>query len=126
MGSMPSIAVTGSTGALGSLVAHQLAHRGIAQRLLARTPSKAPELPEAEVRQFDYADQSASAEALDGVEVLFMVSAPEGAQRMDLHRAFIDAASKAGVKQVIYTSFPPRHPMRCSPLPASTTPQSNT
>ena len=105
MGSTPSIAVTGSTGALGSLVAHQLAHRGIAQRLLARTPSKAPELPEAEVRQFDYADQSASAEALDGVEVLFMVSAPEGPQRMDLHRAFIDAASKAGVTQVIYTSF---------------------
>lgn len=57
-------------------MAHQLAQREIAQRLLARTPSKAPELPEAQVRQFDYADQSASAEALDGVEVLFMVSAP--------------------------------------------------
>ncbi|QEP08625.1 SDR family oxidoreductase [Glutamicibacter sp. ZJUTW] len=105
MGSTPSIAVTGSTGALGSLVAHRLAHRGIAQRLLARTPSKAPELPEAEVRQFDYADQSASAEALEGIEVLFMVSVPEGPQRMDLHRAFIDAASKAGVTQVVYTSF---------------------
>lgn len=75
MGSTPSIAVTGSTGALGSLVAHQLSQREIAQRLLARTPSKAPDLPDAEVRQFDYADQSASAEALDGVEVLFMVSA---------------------------------------------------
>ncbi|MEU5839217.1 SDR family oxidoreductase [Streptomyces diacarni] len=105
MGATPSIAVTGSTGALGSLVAHQLAHRGIAPRLLARTPSKAPGLPLAEVRQFDYDDQSASAEALDGAEVLFMVSAPEGPQRMDLHRSFVDAASKAGVKHVVYTSF---------------------
>ena len=67
IGSTPSIAVTGSTGALGSLVAHRLAHRGITQRLLARTPPKAPDLPEAEVWQFDYAYQSASAEALDGV-----------------------------------------------------------
>ena len=57
-------------------MAHQLAQREIAQRLLARTPSKAPELPEAQVRQFDYADQASSREALDGVEVLFMVSAP--------------------------------------------------
>ncbi|MGO2080176.1 NAD(P)H-binding protein [Glutamicibacter arilaitensis] len=105
MRSTPSIAVTGSNGALGSLVARDLAHLGIAQRLLARTPSKAPDLPDAEVRQFDYGDQSASAEVLDGVEVLFMVSAPEGPRRMDLHRAFIDAASKAGVKHVVYTSF---------------------
>lgn len=57
-------------------MAHQLAQREIAQRLLARTPSKAPDLPQAEVRQFDYADQASSREALDGVEVLFMVSAP--------------------------------------------------
>ena len=105
MGPTQRIAVTGSTGALGALVARDLAQRGISQRLLVRTPSKAPDLPQAEVRQFDYADQASSREALDGVEVLFMVSAPEGPRRLDLHRSFIDAAKDAGVKHVVYTSF---------------------
>ncbi|TFH55819.1 SDR family oxidoreductase [Glutamicibacter arilaitensis] len=105
MGPTQRIAVTGSTGALGALVARDLAQRGISQRLLVRTPSKAPDLPQAEVRQFDYADQASSREALDGVEVLFMVYAPEGPRRLDLHRSFIDAAKDAGVKHVVYTSF---------------------
>ncbi|WP_334123080.1 SDR family oxidoreductase [Glutamicibacter sp.] len=99
------IAVTGSTGALGSLVARELADRHIPQRLLVRDTSRAPKLPEATAHKFDYADASTSTKALEGIEVLFMISAPESDHRIQLHTSFIDAARAAGVKHIVYTSF---------------------
>lgn len=101
----PTIAVTGSTGALGGMLAQRLADAGVAQRLLARTPSRAPELPGAEVHPFSYSDREASARALDGIETLFMVSASESEARLEQHRTFIDTAAAAGVRHVVYTSF---------------------
>ncbi|WP_139415361.1 SDR family oxidoreductase [Agromyces laixinhei] len=99
------IAVTGATGVLGGYVASDLAERGVAQRLLVRTPTKAPQLPDSTVHQFSYSDQAAATAALDGVDVLFMVSASESAARLDQHRSFIDAAAAAGEKHIVYTSF---------------------
>lgn len=99
------IAVTGATGVLGGMVARDLAARGLAQRLLVRTPAKAPQLPDSVVHQFSYADQAAARSALEGVETLFMVSASESADRLDQHRAFVDAAAAAGVQHIVYTSF---------------------
>jgi len=52
-----------------------------------------------------YADRASAAQALEGVSTLFMVSASESADRLDAHRAFVDAAAEAGVRQVVYTSF---------------------
>lgn len=98
-------AVTGSTGVLGGMVAAHLASQSIAQRLLVRTPSKAPSLPHSEVLPFSYSDREASVAALTGVDLLFMVSASESADRLDQHRAFIDSAREAGVAHVVYTSF---------------------
>jgi NAD(P)H dehydrogenase (quinone) len=43
------IATTGVTGGLGGRVAQRLASRGVAQRLVARDPGRAPELAGAEV-----------------------------------------------------------------------------
>lgn len=100
-----TLAVTGATGVLGGLVARDLADRGIPHRLLVRTPSKAPEIPGTSVHPVTYSDQSAAQHALDGVHTLFMVSAAESADRLDQHRAFIDAAAAAGVRHVVYTSF---------------------
>lgn len=99
------IATTGSTGVVGALVARDLADRGLAQRLLVRTPAKAPQLPNSTVHPFNYSDQAAARAALDGVHTLFMVSASESAERLDQHRSFIDAAASAGVQHVVYTSF---------------------
>lgn len=99
------IATTGSTGVVGALVARDLADRGLAQRLLVRTPAKAPQLPNSTVHPFSYSDQAAARAALDGVHTLFMVSASESAERLDQHRSFIDAAASAGVQHVVYTSF---------------------
>ncbi|GAB3074224.1 SDR family oxidoreductase [Nocardioides zeae] len=102
---LPSIGVTGATGVVGGLVAHDLAGRGVPQRLLARTPTRVPNLPGAVPLACDYADPDGAREALEGVETLFMVSAAETADRVAVHRAFVDAAAAAGVQHVVYTSF---------------------
>lgn len=102
---LPDLAVTGSTGVLGRLVAGLVADAGTPQRLLVRTPAKAPQLPGATVRAFSFEDREASLEALAGAATLFMVSAPESERRLEQHRTFIDAASDAGVRHVVYTSF---------------------
>ncbi len=101
----PPLAVTGSTGALGGLVASGLAARGVAQRLLVRTPAKAPALDGAVVLPCSYGDRESAMTALEGVETLLMVSASETADRLDQHRTFVDAAVRAGVRHVVYTSF---------------------
>jgi uncharacterized protein YbjT (DUF2867 family) len=105
MTDLPTLAVTGSTGALGGMVARELASRGIEQRLLARTPSRAPALDGAVAVPVSYTDKAVAVEALRGVATLFMVSASESADRLDQHRAFVDAAAEAGVRHVVYTSF---------------------
>ncbi|WP_029137770.1 SDR family oxidoreductase [Nakamurella lactea] len=105
MTTLPTLAVTGSTGALGGRVARELAGRGLPQRLLARTPGRAPELSGAVAVPFSYADRTAAEAALAGVRVLFMVSATESADRVGQHRAFVDAAAAAGVRHLVYTSF---------------------
>lgn len=102
---LPTLAVTGSTGALGGLVARHLAAAGVPQRLLVRDLSRAPQLEGAVAVPFTFADRAASEAALQGVETLFMVSAGEDADRLAQHRTFVDAARAAGVRHVVYTSF---------------------
>ncbi len=99
------VAVTGVTGAIGGAVARQLADAGLPQRLLARTPSRAPDLADATVHEVTYGDRAATLRALTGVEILLMVSAAEDEHRLAQHVAFVDAAAEAGVRHVVYTSF---------------------
>ncbi|CAH0182831.1 SDR family oxidoreductase [Microbacterium sp. Bi128] len=105
MPAQPVIAVAGSTGAVGGRVARDLAARGIPQRLLVRDAARAPELEGAEVHVAGYSDAAAAASALAGVETLFMVSASESADRVEHHRTFVEAAARAGVRSIVYTSF---------------------
>jgi NAD(P)H dehydrogenase (quinone) len=105
MSTLPPLAVTGSTGALGGLVARGLAERGVAQRLLARTPARAPVLEGAVALPFSFADRPSAVAALRGATTLLMVSASESADRLDQHRTFVDAAVEAGVGHIVYTSF---------------------
>jgi NAD(P)H dehydrogenase (quinone) len=102
---LPRLAVTGATGHVGGAVAQALAERGIEQRLLVRSPDRAPQLDGTVVRGAAYGDPDAAKKALPGVDTLFMVSAAESADRLDQHFAFVDAAAAAGVRQVVYTSF---------------------
>lgn len=95
-----TIAVTGATGAVGGLVASALAD--LSPRLVVRDPSR---VPAGDVRACTYGDAAASVAALEGVDVLFMVSAAEASDRRDQHRTFIRAAAAAGVGHIVYTSF---------------------
>lgn len=99
------IAVTGSTGQLGSRVARRLAAEGVPQRLIVRDPARAPKLPAAEVAQAAYGEHAALLDALDGVHTLLLLSATESADRVSLHKATVDAAVAAGVRRIVYTSF---------------------
>ncbi|UKA66685.1 SDR family oxidoreductase [Arthrobacter sp. FW306-05-C] len=102
---LPDLAVTGSTGGLGGMVARQLAASGFAQRLLVRDAARAPQLDGAHAVVCSYGDGAASRHALEGAKVLFMVSAAEAEDRLQQHYAFVDAAADAGVEHVVYTSF---------------------
>jgi len=100
------IAVTGSTGALGGLVARSLAGADfrLDLRLLVRDAARAPDI-ECDVRVCEYADEETSVAALQGVDTLLMVSASEAEDRREQHRTFIRAAARAGVRHIVYTSF---------------------
>ncbi|GAA1433298.1 SDR family oxidoreductase [Microlunatus lacustris] len=102
---LPTVAVTGATGAVGGLVARALGAGGTPLRLLARTPERAPSLPGCVVLPSSYGDGEPSVSALRGVRTLFMVSAAEHEDRLAQHRAFVAAAAEAGVQHVVYTSF---------------------
>lgn len=95
------LAVTGATGHVGGLVARQLAD--LSPRLVVRDASRAPAGFEVAVASYD--DLPAAVSALQGISVLFMVSASESANRRLEHRTFVRAAAEAGVRHVVYTSF---------------------
>lgn len=104
MSHQPRIAITGATGNIGRGVAHNLVGTDTRLRLIVRDASRAP-AGATDVAEATYGDRAAAEAALRGVDVLFMVSASESADRVDQHRTFIDAAAAAGVQHVIYTSF---------------------
>ncbi len=99
------LAVTGATGIIGGGVAQQLAARGIAQRLVVRSPQRAPAIAGATVAGAAYADAGAVREALEGIDTVFMVSAAENQDRVTEHLTFVDSAVAAGVRRIVYTSF---------------------
>jgi NAD(P)H dehydrogenase (quinone) len=102
---LPELAITGSTGHLRGLVARELVDRGVPVRLLARDPDRAPVLPGAVAVASAYENTERTRAALEGTQVLFMVSASENVDRLAQHRTFVDAAAAAGVRHVVYTSF---------------------
>jgi len=100
-----TIAITGATGNIGGAVARALAADGVPFRMVVRDPARAPELPGTEVRTATFADAAASRAALEGVDLLLMVSGAEAQDRLEQHRTFVTAAADAGVRHVVYTSF---------------------
>ena len=101
-----TVAITGVTGAIGGEVVRLLAGADLRLdlRLLARDPSRAPDV-DTDVRRCDYADRTSGVEALRGVDTLLMVSASESADRRSQHRTLVGAAAEAGVRRIVYTSF---------------------
>ncbi|PZG20689.1 SDR family oxidoreductase [Nonomuraea aridisoli] len=102
---MSFIVTTGATGRLGSRVAARLAGAGVEQRLVSRHADRAASLEGATAVSADYGDPVAVRRALDGATTVLFVSAKEGPERLDRHRAFVDAARDAGVTHLVYVSF---------------------
>jgi len=101
----PTYAVTGATGAVGGRVARLLAKHGAKQRLVVRDASKAPGLPWTDAVSAEYGDGEAMRRALDGTQVLFMVSGREHPDRVQQHLTVVDAAAAAGIGRIVYLSF---------------------
>jgi NAD(P)H dehydrogenase (quinone) len=101
-----TIAVTAATGQLGRLVIAKLKAKTPAKEIvaLARNPAKAADLGVA-VREADYSKPETLAKALAGVDTLLLISSSEIGQRAAQHRNVIEAAKKAGVKRIVYTSL---------------------
>lgn len=100
------ILITGATGHVGRRVAEILSQRGLNLRLMGRDTAKLPKLPNSEQIGADYADPASLDKAMVSIERAFIVSGHSApGQRAREHRNAIQAAARAGVKHLVYTSF---------------------
>ncbi|HEY1177065.1 MAG TPA: NAD(P)H-binding protein [Phytomonospora sp.] len=101
------ILVTGASGALGRLVTEHLAEApGLTVTAGTRDPG-AWNGPQVEVRAVDFDDPATLPGAFDGVTTLVFITA--GFAEDDVvyarHKAVVDAAAAAGVRNIVYTSL---------------------
>jgi NAD(P)H dehydrogenase (quinone) len=101
-----TIAVSGATGQMGSRVARLLAAAGENQRLIVRDPTRLAVPGDHEIAIIGaYDDAEGMSRALTGAGTALMVSGMEAPDRLDQHRAFVDAAVDAEVGHLVYTSY---------------------
>jgi len=102
------IVITGATGNLGQHVIANLLKSVPAANLIAavRTPAKAADLAAkgVQVRQADYNDGASLDSAFKGATKILLISSSEVGQRAQQHQNVIDAAKRAGVALLAYTS----------------------
>lgn len=102
------IVVTGATGQLGRLVIAALVKKIPAAGIVAavRNVDKAKDLAAlgVQVRQADYSQPSSWDAALKDADKVLLISSSEIGQRAKQHQKVIDAAKRAGVELLAYTS----------------------
>jgi NAD(P)H dehydrogenase (quinone) len=102
--------VSGTTGHLGRLVVEHLLARGVAASDIVgagRAPEKLAALTEStgvRTAVIDFSDSATLDAALVDADSFVLVSGTEPGQRVAQHRNAIDAAKRAGVDRVVYTS----------------------
>ncbi|MDG6403446.1 SDR family oxidoreductase [Pseudomonas quasicaspiana] len=100
--------ITGATGQLGRLVIEKLLASVPAGQIIAavRSPEKAADLAAlgVQVRHADYSQASTLDSAFKGAEKILLISSSEVGQRTAQHQTVIDAAKRANVKLLAYTS----------------------
>lgn len=103
-----TILITGASGQYGRSVTDKLVARGLARELvlLTRKPEKLADRTTAgcQVRYGDFDKPSSLAAAMQGIDRMLLISGTRVGKRVAQHKAAIDAAAAAGVKQIIYTS----------------------
>lgn len=107
----PRLFVTGASGQLGRLVIDALLRTGPAARVVAGMrrvdgdAAKALLASGVEVRTADYARAETLGPAFEGIDRLLLISSSEVGRRVEQHRNVIDAAKRAGVGLIAYTSL---------------------
>lgn len=101
------IAVTGATGHLGSEIIQTLKQQVDNKNIvgIARKPEKASHWG-VEIRKGDYNNKTDLDAALKGIDIVLLVSGMDSPdKRVEQHRNVINAAKKAGVRKMVYTSI---------------------
>ncbi|MEN2737131.1 SDR family oxidoreductase [Microbacterium sp. X-17] len=106
-----TIVVTGATGHLGRLTVDALLERGVPAadiRALGRSAERLAPLAARGVQTavIDFEKAETLDAAFAGADALLLVSGSEVGQRIPQHRNAIDAAVRAGVGRLVYTSAP--------------------
>lgn len=100
--------VTGASGTLGRLVAEELAERTDPSEvvLVTRSPEKLAEQAARgfQVRAGDFDDPVSLDEAFAGGDRLLLISTDAVGNRVPQHETAIEAAKRAGVSHILYTS----------------------
>jgi NAD(P)H dehydrogenase (quinone) len=103
------IVITGASGQLGRLVITSLLAKLPARQIVAavRSPERAADLAAlgVQIRKADYSDPTSLEAAFQGAEKVLLISSSEVGQRVAQHKNVIDAARKAGVSLLAYTSL---------------------
>jgi NAD(P)H dehydrogenase (quinone) len=105
-----STVITGASGHLGRLIVEQLIAAGTPPEQVVATGRDTGKLADlarggVAVRRADFADPSTLDEAFAGAEALMLVSTTTVGERFDNARNAIDAARRAGVSRIVYTSL---------------------
>jgi len=102
------IVITGASGQLGQHVIAEMLKKTAASNIVAavRNVAKAQHLAAlgVQVREADYGRPETLDSAFRGAEKILLISSSEVGQRVPQHRNVIDAAKRAGVKLIAYTS----------------------
>lgn len=102
------ILVTGATGHLGSATLHFLLRKLPASQLaaLVRDERKAADLKASgvDVRVGHYDDIDSLDKAMQGIETVLLIAGTDEENRLRQHQNAVDAAKKAGVLRIAYTS----------------------
>jgi NAD(P)H dehydrogenase (quinone) len=119
---MGKILITGATGGLGSAVANFLSKKVDKSKIAVLVRDKAADQAKAlasqgfELRVADYNDKEALVKAFTDIAQLYFVSGSDIANRMPQHRNVVEAATKAKVGHIIYTSVSIHHLAEEAPL----------
>ena len=106
-----SIVVTGATGHLGRSVVESLLERGVAPETITATGRSIEKIADlagrgVRVERAGFTDPASLDAAFAGADKLLLVSSSTPGQRLAEHRNAVDAAVRAGVTHLVYTSAP--------------------